>query len=88
MNVRYDKLLDDICIRLGFCGSFVDGQALRACHFLPASRTLTADDFADASFRAEGWAPDGSEAQTFRSRVRDAFVQHMGELQVDAAWTL
>jgi hypothetical protein len=84
MQTASDKLLEDVCVRLGFCGSVVDGQALHADQFLPQSGTLTAEHFADALFRAEGWDPDGADARTFCSSVRDAFIRHIGSSEIDA----
>jgi len=84
MRAAYDKLLDEVCVRLGFCGSVVDGQPLHVDQFLPQSGVLTNEEFTDALFKAEGWDPDGSEAQTFRSSVREAFVRHMGGSEMDA----
>lgn len=84
MSVAYDKLLEEVCVRLGFCGSVVDGQPLHVDQFLPQSGVLTNEAFADALFKAEGWDPAGSEAQTFRSSVREAFVRHMGGSEMDA----
>lgn len=84
MSAAYDKLLKDICVRLGFCGSVVDDQPLQVDQFLPQSGTLTDEQFADAIFKAEGWDPDSSEARRFRPSVRDAFVRHMGGSEIDA----
>lgn len=84
MRAAYDKLLEDVCVRLGFCGSFVDGQSLHVDQFLPESGVLTNDDFADALFKAEGWDPGGSDARTFRPSVQEAFVRHMGASEADA----
>lgn len=78
MGGDYDKLLEDVCARLGFCGSVVDDQPLHVDNFLPQSGGLTHEEFADALFRAEGWDPAGSEAQRFRPAVREAFIRHMG----------
>lgn len=76
MMDAYDNLLEDVCVRLGFCGS-VD-------EFLPATGTISDEDFADALFQAEGWDLAGLDAQKFRSTVRDAFVRHMGRAAIDA----
>ena len=84
MKAAYEKLLEHVCVRLGFCGSVVDGQALHVDQFLPPSGTLTDEAFAYALFKAEGWDPDSSEARTFRSSVRDAFIQQMGGAEIDA----
>lgn len=74
----YDSLLNDVCVRLGFCGSVVHDEPLHIEQFLPQTGGLSADDFADALFKAEGLDPEGSEARRFRPSVRDAFVRHMG----------
>jgi hypothetical protein len=84
MRAAYDKLLEEVCVRLGFCGSVVDGQTLDVDQFLPESGVLTNEEFAVALFKAEGWDPDGLEARTFRSSVREAFVRHMGGSEMDA----
>ena len=85
MRTAYDKLLEEVCVRLGFCGSVVDGQPRSVDQFLPESGILTSEAFADALFKAEGWDPDGPEARTFRSSVREAFVRHMGASEMEAA---
>lgn len=84
MKAAYDKLLEDVCVRLGFCGSVVDGQALHVDQFIPQAGVLTDEEFADALFKAEGWDPAGSEARTFRSSVCEAFVRHMGGSEMEA----
>ncbi len=84
MRAAYDNLMEEVCVRLGFCGAVVDGQPLHVDQFLPESGVLTSEEFADALFKAEGWDPDGSEAKTFRSSVREAFVRHMGASAMDA----
>lgn len=84
MRAAYANLLDEVCVRFGFCGSVVDDQPRQVDQFLPHSGRLTDEDFADALFKAEGWDPDGPEARSFRSSVREAFVRHMGATQIDA----
>ena len=84
MRAAYDNLLEEVCVRFGFCGSVVDDQPRQVDQFLPHSGKLTDEDFADALFKAEGWDPDGPEARKFRSSVRDAFVRHMGGTEIDA----
>jgi len=84
MIAAYDKLLDELCVRFGFCGSVVDDQPRQVDQFLPHSGRLTDEEFIDALFKAEGWDPDGPEAQKFRPSVRAAFVRHMGGANIDA----
>lgn len=85
MASAFDKLLEDICVRLGFCGSVANGQPLQVGKFLPQSGTVTDEVFADAVFKAEGWDPDSAEARKFRASVREAFARHMGESEIDAS---
>ncbi len=85
MTAAYDKLLKDICVRLGFCGSVLGGQPLHVDQFLSQSGTLTDEGFADAVFKAEGLDPDSVEARRFRPSVRDAFVRHMGGSEIHAS---
>lgn len=85
MRAAYDKLLEEVCVRLGFCGSVVDGQPLHVEQFISQSGTLTDEDFADAVFKAEGLDPDSPEARRFRLAVRDAFVRHMGGAAIGAS---
>lgn len=83
MRADYDKLLNHVCVELGFCGSVANDQPLHVDQFLPDTGTLTAEDFADALFKAEGLDPEGSTARKFRSEVRDAFVRHIGVPAID-----
>lgn len=83
MRGTYDKLLEEVCVRLGFCGSVIDGQPLHVDQFLPQSGVLTFEEFAVALFKAEGWDPDGPEAHTVRSCLREAFVRHMGGSEME-----
>lgn len=85
MASPYDDLLKDLCVRLGFCGSVVDGRPVRVEDLLPSSGAVTVEAFTDALFRAEGWDPAGADAQKLRPAVEDAFVRHMGSLAIDAA---
>ncbi len=82
MRTAYDKLLEEVCVRLGFCGSVVEGHPLHVDQFLPENGVLTNEAFADALFKAEGWDPAGPQARTFRDRVYEAFVRHMGGFEV------
>jgi hypothetical protein len=82
MRAAYDKLLEEVCVRLGFCGSIVDGQPVHVDQFLPEDGVLTNEAFADALFKAEGWDPVGPQARTFRDSVYVAFVRHMGGSEV------
>ena len=81
---RYDQLLDEICINLGFCGSVVNGEPLHVDRFIPQSGLVSADEFVDWVFQAEGWDPGEEDTLKHRASIRDAFDRHMGSEVVDA----
>ena len=85
MTTAYDKLLSEVCVRLGFCGSVVDNQPLHVDQFIPKSGSVTAEDFAAALFSAEGWDPEGPAAHELRPAISEAFARHMGGAEVDAS---
>jgi hypothetical protein len=80
----YNALLDEICGDLGFCGSVVDGQPLHVDHFIPEQGIVSADEFVDWVFRAEGWSSSDGAASSHAAILRKAFVRHMGAEAVDA----
>jgi hypothetical protein len=84
MSTAYSKLLNEVCVRLGFCGSVLNDQPLHVDQFLPRSGPVSSEAFAVAVFKAEGWDPEGPRAHEFRAAVREAFVRHMGMAEVDA----
>lgn len=84
----YEKLMQDICVGLGFCGGWVNGQASHVDNFIPASGPVTAAQFAKWVIEAEGM---DSECSTYQHALESAFVRHMGSTIVDAGalrWTL
>ena len=84
MSPAYDALLKEICVRLGLCGSVVDGEPLYTGLFLPRVGPVSANAFADAVFKAEGWKPDDPSADKYRGSVCEAFVRYMGGAEIEA----
>ena len=84
ISTAYSQLPNEVCVRLGFCGSVVDDQPLHVDQFLPRSGLVTGEAFAVALFKAEGWAPDGLGAHEHGPGVREAFLRHIGSAEVDA----
>jgi hypothetical protein len=80
----YNALLHEICVDLGFCGSVVDGEPLHVDKFIPDKGTVSADQFVDWVFMAEGWDPSEADASKHRASIRNAFVTQMGAEAVDA----
>jgi hypothetical protein len=86
MNAKsaYDALLHEICVGLGFCGSVVNGQPLHVDQLIPEHGAVTADQFVEWVFRAEGMDSDKEGMLKHAASLRDAFVRHMGSEAVDA----
>ncbi|QNN64152.1 hypothetical protein H9L12_01005 [Sphingomonas rhizophila] len=84
MNKAYDKLMREVCVGLGFCGTVIDGVPTKVEMYLPEQGPVRAEQFVDAVLRAEGWDPSSATAQGYRRSIRNAFVKHMGSDEVDA----
>lgn len=78
---RYSALLQEVCVRLGYCGCVKNGEVLHVDSFIPASGLVTADQFAEWVVLADNLSP--STDPNLRE-IRRAFVRHMGAEVVDA----
>lgn len=81
---RFDGLLHDLCVGLGFCGCVSDeGEARDVTRLIPASGEVTAEQFADWVIQAD-WPRgyDDPEFAAFRQKwlktIAQRFVKHMG----------
>lgn len=81
----FDALMHEVCVKLGWCGSVVDGRPTHVTDFLPEKGAVTADQFVSWLFEADGIDPndDLSKWQTHIDGLRDAFIRHMGRASVD-----
>lgn len=84
MTSAYDALLDEICMERGFCGDVVDGKPLHVYMFVPEQGRVSAEQFVEWVFQAEGMDPNGEAAIMHRAALRQAFIRHMGSEVVDA----
>lgn len=86
IKAGYDALMHDVCARMGWCGVVVDGKPLHVNDFIPNSGLVTADQFVDWLFRAEGMDPNSKPEQWRRHKeaLKAAFIKHMGSDIVDA----
>lgn len=82
----YDALMDDVCVKLGFCGSIRGGQVTHVDFIIPPNGPVTADQFVDWVFLADGMNPnsDAEKWQPIKDELRAAFLKHMGSEIVDA----
>ena len=69
----------------GWCGSVINDRPVHVTDFLPASGTVTADQFVGWLFEADGVDPNSDlpKWQTHIDGLRDVFVRHMGSTPVD-----
>jgi hypothetical protein len=74
--------MHEVCVGLGFCGSVINDEPRHVDDFIPASGPVTADQFVDWLFQAEGKNPTMFEQH--RRAIKAAFVRHMGSSTVDA----
>ncbi|MCA3696946.1 hypothetical protein [Aquidulcibacter sp.] len=86
-GLGFDALMHEVSVDLGWSGGMVDGQSSHVTDYIPESGPVTADQFVDWLFLADGIDPseDPSKWQKQTDRLRDAFVRHMGSQVVDAS---
>ena len=73
-----------VCVGLGYCGSVKDGKPVHVTMFIPDEGTVTADQFVDWVYLAEGQDPNDDLARRHKRLIRSAFVACMGGESVDA----
>ncbi len=81
----FDLLLFDVCVRLGFCGGLVNDKPTHVKGLLPATGTVTAEQFARLAISAEcdqRSSPD-KEAR-WEAKLVAAFIEHLGAASVPA----
>jgi hypothetical protein len=89
MDIKHDynALMNEVCVGLGWCGGMVDGKPSHVYDFIPETGPVTADQFVDWLFLADGMVPtaEPDKWQKHKDMLRDAFVRHMGSAVVDAS---
>jgi hypothetical protein len=82
---NFDTLLTAVCAGHGYCGSVQDGRFVHVTDFIPDSGQVTAEQFVDWVFIADGnrWIGDPI-AMKHRETLRAYFIFHMGADVVDA----
>ena len=83
----YDALMHEVCVVWGFCGCLKDGEALHVDLLIPPNGPVTADQFVEWVFLADGMNPnvDVERWRPHKDAIRAAFIEHMGAEEVDAA---
>jgi hypothetical protein len=73
--------MQEVCVGMGYCGSVVGGEPRHVDMYIPDSGPVSADQFVEWVFLAEGLDAFGS---SHADGMRKAFIKHMGSEVVDA----
>jgi hypothetical protein len=86
-NPRYNALMHEVCVGKGWCGGIVDGEPSHIDDFIPDTGSVSADQFVDWLFAADGVDPltEPAKWKEHKDGLRDAFIRHMGADVVDAS---
>ncbi|MFY2823979.1 hypothetical protein [Ruegeria sp. MALMAid1280] len=57
---RFDKLMDFVCVRYGYCGGVKDGKPMHVTHFIPENGIVSASEFSEWVMLAENIGPDSN----------------------------
>lgn len=81
----FDLLLWDVCVRLGFCGGLVNDEPTHVTSLLPATGTITAEEFANLAISAECNQRSSPEQELrWKALLAAAFIEHLGAGSVTA----
>ncbi|MBX7496528.1 hypothetical protein K3172_11740 [Qipengyuania sp. 6B39] len=86
-NPSYNALQKEVCVECGWCGGIVDGKPSHVDNFIPEAGPVSADQFVDWLFIAEGMDPseDSDRWQVHKDHLRAPFIRHIGAEIVDAS---
>ena len=86
-NPAFNRLMHDVCVVHGWCGSAVNGQRFHVDDLIPDEGPISADQFIDWLFIAEGMDPDDDPQKwgKHKTLLKRAFILHMGAEIVDAS---
>lgn len=84
---RYDALMSELCVGLGWCGSVVGGEPRHVDDYIPDQGPVTAGQFVDWLLEAEGLGDATVYPERYkkwRRELTEVFIRHMGASTVDA----
>ncbi|WP_260926800.1 hypothetical protein [Novosphingobium sp. 9] len=86
-NPDYNSLMHEVCVDRGWCGGIVDNRPSHVDDFIPKTGPVSAEQFVDWLFLADGVDPSSEPAKWQKHKIglREAFVRHMGADVVDAS---
>lgn len=79
-----DLLMWEICVQGGWCGGIVDGQPTSVRDLIPTSGTVTAQDFAKLTVKADGWPSSEPPKEHHLRWLEERFIAHLGGARVSA----
>lgn len=84
---NYNSLMHEVCVQRGWCGGIVDDKPSHVEDFIPATGTVSAAQFVDWLFLADGVDPNEAPEkwQSHKDGLVAAFVRHMGADVVEAS---
>lgn len=84
---NYNSLMHEVCVELGWCGGIVDGKPSHVDDFIPATGIVSAAQFADWLFLADGVDPSENHEkwQKHKDELVAAFIRHMSADSVEAS---
>ncbi len=78
---KFNGMMHEFCVGLGFCGSVKDGKPLHVTQFIPEQGQVTAAEFVRWLLIADCMDPEDSR---WTNELKAVFVKHMGRDAVDA----
>lgn len=84
---RYDALMNELCVGLGWCGGTVNGEPRHLKDYIPDHGPVTAEQFVDWLLEAEGLDDASVYPERYRKwhcELTEVFIRHMGASTVDA----
>lgn len=85
---RFDGMMLESCVELGWCGSVKGAQRRHVTDFIPEAGPVSAEQFVEWLIRADGFESDqlsASQIERWMLQLRAVFVRHMGADVVDAS---
>ena len=80
---NFVRLMNKVCVGMGFCGSVVDGEPRHVVDYFPETGTVSASQFATWVLEAEGMSSKPGEP--FWHILQKEFIEHMGHETVNVA---
>ncbi len=74
----FEILMEFTCVQLGYCGSRINGKSHHVTDYIPKYGYVTADEFADWVFVAEGIDPKSDRVIDHKKRIVMKFKECMG----------